>query len=187
MCAKSSKKKKRQRQTLSYPLAIRSEDNARILRTLQYLQKITNKYLHRFYQKETLELLCDSGKKAYKVLEGYQTRAGRKTRIPSRVNRGVLEITGRTLRTTGNRKNLFELLVNTFGENPVTWKYNKLIKQKNIYIKSHYIQNLGEQTENFFEEFGTYPNDFFELQHCPKLKKAMVSFAPDDGQAVRPE
>lgn len=187
MCAKSSKnKKKSQGQILSYPLAIRSEENRKIIRTLQYLQEGTKKYLREFYQKDVMELLSETGKKAYKVLEPVAPKRW-KARIPSRVNRGALEVAGRILRTVNARRNLFELLVETFGQNPDKWSYQKLIEKQQIYIKSQYISNLAEQVENFFAFHGEYPKNFFELQTSPTLHKPMISYAPDDGQAIRIE
>lgn len=181
MCAKSSKvQKKRQGQILSYPLVIRSEENCKIIRTLQYLQEGTAKYLRKFYRQDVLELLCETNKKAYKILEPMTPKRW-KTRIPSRVNRGVLEVAGRILRTVNARRNLFDLLVQTFGQNSGVWNYKKLIEKHQIYIKSQYIGNLAEQVENFFASRGEYPKTFFELQTAPTLHKPMLSYAPDDG------
>jgi len=133
-----------------------------------------------------LELLGDDTKKAYKILEP-MTPSPWDTRIPSRVNRGILEVAGRILRTVNARRNLFDLLVQTFGQNPSTWSYKKLIEKHQIYIKSQYITNISEQTQNFFLAQGEYPKDFLQLQKFPTLHHAMISYAPDDGQAIRME
>lgn len=180
------KKKKTQGQTLTYPIVLRGEGQEKIARTLHRLQEITNHYLPKNYNPETLYELGLSDKKAYKLLESNVARRWKK-KVPSRVNRGMLEITGRILRTIEDRKKLYELLVTTFGQNPVAWDYQKLIKEKGIYVKSQYIKNLAEQTENFFEVHGEYPKDFFALQSCPRLRKAMFTYAPDDGQAIQIE
>ena len=171
---------------LSYPLAIRSEVNSKIIRTLQYLQPVTKKYLRRFYEKDTLDLLSQSSKKAYKILES-MTPPRSKTRLPSRVNRGILEVSGRILRTINARRDLFDLLVQTFGPDPSRWSYKKLIQKHQVYIKSQYITNLAEQVENFFHCRDEYPVDFMQLQSHPILHNPMISYAPDDGQAIRLE
>lgn len=150
---------------------------------MHYLHSVTKKYLRKFYQKGILEELKQK-KKAYKVLETY-TPARYKKRIPSRVNRGILEVAGRILRTVNDRRKLFDFLVQTMGENPKKWSYKKIIENYHIYIKSQYITNLAEQTEKFFREHGEYPKDFWELQSYPKIGKPMISYAPDDGQAIR--
>ena len=179
-------KKKKLGQTLSYPLAIRSEANRKIIRTLLYAQAVTKKYLRNFYQKDTLDLLSDGMKKAYKLLEPL-TPSPWYSRIPSRINRGILEVAGRILRTVNARRNLFDLLVQTFGQSPDTWSYKKLIEKHQIYIKSQYITNIAEQTENFFLAQDEYPQDFLQLQTAPTLHEPMITYAPDDGQAIRVE
>lgn len=187
MCAKLFRnRKKKQGQTLSYPLAIRSEANHQIIRTLLYAQAVTKKYLCHFYQRDTLDLLGDGLKKAYKLLES-RTPSPWNTRIPSRVNRGILEVAGRILRTVNARRKLFDLLVQTFGQSPSAWSYKKLIEQQQIYIKSQYITNIAEQTKNFFLAQDEYPQDFLQLQTAPTLHDPMITYAPDDGQAIRME
>jgi len=194
------KKKAKQGQTLSYPLVLRGEDGEKIVNTLFWLKEVTNKYLGKYYKPAVLEMLSGSEKKAYKVLEPLVTSKWKK-RIPSRINRGVLEITGRVLRTINARRNLFELLSTSYGDNPCQWDYRKLIEYQGIYVKAMYVQNLAEQTENFLKRkekpakdlFGFLQNkeksgkDFFEIQARPRLKQAILSFAPDDGQAIQME
>jgi hypothetical protein len=153
---------------------------------LQYLKAITKKDLQKFYEEGVLELLSDSSKKAYKILET-MTPGWWIARVGSRVNRGVLEVCGRILRTVNARRNLFDLLLKTFGPDPSRWSYQKLIEQHQLYIKSQYISNLAEQVENFFLCRGEYPKKFFQFQDAPTLHKAMISYAPDDGQAIQME
>lgn len=178
-----SRKKRKKEDVLSFPLAIRSNNNAKIKRTLYYLHSATKQYLKKFYKQEILEELKEN-KKAYKILEPYTPVKGKK-KLPSRVNRGILEVSGRILRTINDRRNLFNLLVQKFGEDPQKWSYQKLVEQYQIYIKSQYISNLAEQVKNYQETNGKYPKDFLELQTYPKISKPMISYAPDDGQAIQ--
>ncbi len=130
-----------------------------------------------------MELLSETGR-AYKILESRTPRRW-KARIPSRINRGILEVSGRILRTVNVRRELFNLLTKTFGENPDKWSYKKLIENQRTYIKSQYISNLAGQTENYRISEGEYPKDFWELQAAPSLHNPMLSYAPDDGQAIQ--
>ena len=178
------KKKKTKGQILSFPLVIRSEANPKIKRTLWYAKKMSNKYLRKFYQRDILEHLSISKvRQSYKILEPESPRKWR-SKIPSRVNRGILEISGRILRVVNSRRNLFELMLEKFGDTPDKWSYKKLIAEHKIYVKSQYIQNLSEQAERFYLSNGQYPTDFFQLQTTPKAKAAIISYAPDDGQAI---
>ena len=178
------KKKKTKGQILSFPLIIRSEANPKIKRTLWYAKKMSNKYLRKFYQRDILEHLSISKvRQSYKILEPESPRKWR-SKIPSRVNRGILEISGRILRVVNSRRNLFELMLEKFGDTPDKWSYKKLIAEHKIYVKSQYIQNLSEQAERFYLSNGQYPTDFFQLQTTPKAKAAIISYAPDDGQAI---
>ena len=178
------KKKRTKGQILSFPLVIRSEANPKIKRTLWYAKKMSNKYLRKFYQRDILEHLSISKvRQSYKILEPESPRKWR-SKIPSRVNRGILEISGRILRVVNSRRNLFELMLEKFGDTPDKWSYKKLIAEHKIYVKSQYIQNLSEQAERFYLSNGQYPTDFFQLQTTPKAKAAIISYAPDDGQAI---
>ena len=175
-----------QMQPLTFPLPLRCppEQQKKLLATLQVTKSKANEYLQVAYTPETLQILKKSGKKAYKVLEYELAVASPK--FPSRINRGILEIVGRTLRAISERKGLFDELVN-LGIEPRKWDYSKLISKKNIYAKAQYVQNLKEQVLNYEKEHKKIPQDFFSLQACPKLHKPILTYAPDDDQALRME
>ena len=169
--------------TLSYPLPIRAE-REKITRTLQLAKGLANRYLEHMYNEETLTHLAQSSRKAYKVLEPIISKKVRN--IPSRLNRGILEVVGRTLRSVNERKKIFEAL-SELGHDPSKWNYRQLIEKKNIYAKAEYVRNLAEQTQNYIQASHHFPEDYFELQGCPQVKVAALTYAPDDNQAIRIE
>ena len=175
------KKRKGVWQTLTYPLPIRGQSVECLLCTLSHTQAVANEYLKQGYNRLILQSLRDSGKKAYKILEPLLPRpAG----LPSRVNRGILEVTGRTLRAISDRQYLFEQLLSL--DMAVTqWDYRALIADRDLYKKSQYVANLREQTLNYIAKHGIPPEDFFQLQPSPRLHRSIISYAPDDGQALR--
>jgi putative transposase len=182
---KKSKKKKGSEQTLSYPLPIRCAQKAKIIETLNLTQSATNKYLWQGYEEEILNELQEKRKKAYKILEPLIGKSLPGEKLPSRINRGTLEIAGRILRTVNNRKILFDALMK-LDRDPETWNYKRLIDEQQLFIKSQYIQNIKEQTLNFVDKNLCLPDDFFELQeNAPRLYKPIFSYAPDDGQAIK--
>jgi len=146
---------------LSFPLPIRQKGKEKIIETLVLAQKFTNEYLVHGYDEDVIYSLSESRKKAYKVLE--PILSGKLLqKIPSRINRGILEVTGRTLRMITARKNLFDTLFE-MDNNPDKWDYRKLIEEKEIYVKSQWVKNLQEQTNNFIEKECCLPRDFFDL------------------------
>ncbi|MFQ6042131.1 MAG: zinc ribbon domain-containing protein [Candidatus Poribacteria bacterium] len=167
-------------QTLSYPIAIRCKRNKQIINTLFFFRKVINFYLRQFFNKISIEKL-DEKKYAYKCLEKIAIQ--RRYYIPSRINRGLLEIAGRILRSIKDRRELYSLLLE-LSNDPGEWDYKRLIK-KEIYKKSQYVENLKEQALNYIKENETLPSDYLDLISPPNLKRGMISFAPDDGQAIR--
>lgn len=178
-----NKKTKKHVETLSYPIALRTEHNEQIVKLLKIAQKVANQRLRQGYKSETLDELKESKKKAYKVLEPILKVNARK-KLSSRLNRGVLEVVGRTLRAINDKRELFRHLLD-LGSEPQKWNYKKLIKEKGIFAKAEYVKNIAEQTANFIEKNKSLPSDFIQLQKCPKIRKAMISYAPDDGQAIK--
>lgn len=168
------------KEILCYPLPIRTEKE-KLIKTLFIFQKITNEYLQKLYKEDILISLKNNKLKSYKILEQIEKRP---KYIASRINRCILESCGRILRSVNERKELFEILIN-FSKDPKQWNYQKLIKEKNIYKKAFYIENLKEQTLRFMKEKGKLPLNFFELQKCPTMKKPIITYAPDDGQAIQ--
>ena len=179
--AKKNIKKRGNVEILSYPLPIR-EETKKITNTLKLVKALENRYLQIFYNEDVLDQLKSSGKKAYKVLESLMP-LGMRGKIPSRINRGILEISGRVLRSINERRVLYHHLLE-LGNIPKKWNYRKLITAKNIYAKAEYVRNLAEQTQNYIDAMGHLPENYMEMQAVPQLKKPMISYAPDDGQAI---
>ena len=128
-------------------------------------------------------MLAKKKLKAYKILEKITPNTGRK-KLPSRINRGALEIVGRTLRSLNERAKLFECL-KEIDDNPESWDYQKLIDEKGIYAKGQYIRNIAEQAQNYLEKHDQLPETYLEMQKCPQIHKGILSYAPDDGQAIQ--
>lgn len=170
-------------ETLSYPIPLRCEHQEKIVRLLKLVQKVGQRRMRQAYKKEILDALKEKGKKAYKILEPLLEVKARK-KLTSRLHRGVLEVVGRTLRSINQRRELFEEL-KSVSEDPEKWDYRKLIKAKGVYAKAEYVKNLAEQTINFKKKNEKLPEDFMELQGRPKMHNAMISYAPDDGQAIQ--
>ena len=144
-------------QILAYPIPVRTaskkatKENATKLRnTLKLARVMANYYLKGLYNNEILELVSNSRKKSYKELEGLVP--SRQAKVPSRINRGILEIVGRTLRSIQARKALYEAL-QCLGNDPEKWNYRRLIEEKGIFAKSQQVNNLAEQTQNYIKEY----------------------------------
>jgi len=171
-------------QTLSYPIAIYSEKNKQLIDTLFFFRKVINFYVRQFFDSSSLSELRKN-KYAYKCLE--KRAENKRYYIPSRINRGLLEIAGRILRQVENRRDLYSLL-SSLSKDPEDWDY-KLLKEKDIYRKSQYIENLKEQALNYLQELtiDSLPDDYLDICKTPRLKNGIISYAPDDGQAVKLE
>jgi hypothetical protein len=122
-------------ETLTYSIPLYTEKNKEILSTLSVAKKAENYYLRKLNKKETLFSLQNSSLPAYKLLE--PKIKNKKLYIPSRINRGILEITGRILRQQNDRESLFSLLVSC-SKGPQKWDFSLLKEKKNIYKKSQY-------------------------------------------------
>jgi len=179
-CQKKAKNKKKW-QTLCYPIPIKT-NTKKIADMLELVKQASNKYLRKYCNEEILNSLEQGTKRAYKILED---KIINEQKLPSRINRGALEITGRTLRGFNDRKTLYELLLKVEPD-PNKWDYKKLIKQEQIYKKSQYVVNLKEQMLNFIAK-NEFPENYFQLQKPPKIKNAIITYAPDDGQAIKIE
>ncbi|MFQ6052495.1 MAG: zinc ribbon domain-containing protein, partial [Candidatus Hydrothermarchaeota archaeon] len=125
----------------------------------------------------------EKNKYAYKCLE--KRVENKRYYIPSRINRGLLEIAGRMLRSLKDRRELYSLLKET-GKEPQDWDY-ELLKKDSLYRKSQYIENLKEQALNYLKENDSLPEDYLDLVDFPKLKNGMITYSPDDGQAIKLE
>ncbi|MEA3422063.1 MAG: transposase, partial [Acidobacteriota bacterium] len=166
-------------QILSYPIAIRGEYQKKIINTLFFFRKVVNFYLRQFYSDKVIEKL-DERRYAYQYLENI---ASQNYYIPSRVNRGLLEIAGRILRSLKDRRELYSFLLETEKE-PQDWS-SLLLKKKDIYRKSQYIENLKEHALNYLKDNDSLPDDFLDLTRVPQMKNGMITFAPDDENAIK--
>ena len=84
-----------------------------------------------------------------------------------------MEIVGRTLRAINDRKEIFEELV-VIEADPSKWSYKKLIKHKEIYKKSQYIENIKEQTINYILKNEKLPESYYDIQKTPELKQSII-------------
>ncbi|WP_173013100.1 zinc ribbon domain-containing protein [Candidatus Uabimicrobium amorphum] len=175
-------------QVLAYPIVIEEKKVAEKLReTLEYVQQKSNEYLE-FAHENRLYNVFDKNKSkySYKVLEPIFVKLYRQSKLPSRINRGVLEIVGRTMRQVRDRKRVFDLLMKK-TQDPKKWT-SKLLVKDGIYIKIDYIKNIKEQVINYKRKNNNeLPQDFYALQKPPKVKKKILTYAPDDGQAIKIE
>lgn len=177
-----SKKQKTKELHLSYPLVLESEENQALLRTLSLSKRAINYYFKKSYSEQTFNQLSTSRSQAYKVLEPMVKP--RRNHLPSRVQRGLLEIVGRTYRTLNHRKQLFEEL-QSLDADPSSWDLDLLKQHGKRYRKTQEIQNLAEQTLNYQQKNQTSPKTYFDVQGYPALKHGVLSYAPDDGQAIQ--
>ena len=152
-------KGKENKQILTYPIPVRADEAIvkKLEKTLKLARVVANHYLEIFYQKEWLErieeITIESEKKAYKDLEPLAPE--RNKNLPSRINRGILEIVGRALRSIQARKALYRALV-SLDNDPARWDYRRLIDTKGIFAKSEYVHNLAEQTQNYLAQFSPW-------------------------------
>ncbi|WP_372364940.1 zinc ribbon domain-containing protein [Candidatus Uabimicrobium sp. HlEnr_7] len=172
-------------QVLAFPIPIKNKEVAEKLReTLAYVQEKANEYLE-FAHKNKLYSVFDgnNSKYSYKVLEPIFVKLYKKSKMPSRINRGVLEIVGRTMRQVRDRMRVFNLLMKETND-PKKWT-NKLLIKNEIFEKAHYVKNIREQVINYKRKHRNIPEDFYALQKPPKVKKKILTYAPDDGQAIK--
>lgn len=151
------------------------------------MQRKADEYLEFAYENKLYDILEKSkSKHAYKVLEPVFSVLLTKTNyIPSRINRGILEIVGRTLRSLKTRKDVFELL-NSLADDPKQWN-GKLLKKHGVFANLEYVKNIKQQVVNYKRKHGKLPLDFYQLQKPAKLKTQILTYAPDDGQAIQME
>ena len=174
-------------QVLAFPIPIRCEETIKKLReTLDYVQKKTNEYLEFAHEHKLYDVFAEEkGKYAYKILEPIFVEMYRKSQFPSRINRGVLEIVGRTMRQVRDRKSLFCKLISICSD-PKKWT-SRLLQKEGLFVKEEYVKNLKEQVINYRRKHNELPKDFYELQKAPKVKEKILTYAPDDKQAIKIE
>jgi len=169
---------------LTYPIAIYGEKNKQIINTLFFFRHVINFYLRKLTNEEIIEGKLSETKFAYKCLENIAKN--KRYYIPSRINRGLLEIAGRIERTIKDRRELYSLLLE-IEKDPENWDYKLLIENLSVYKKSQYVENLKEQAINYLQnnDDGILPDDYLNLSKIPRLKNGIISYAPDDGQAIK--
>ena len=167
--------------TKTYPIAIRCSYNSQIINTLFFFRHVINFYLRQFFKKEAIGKL-DEKKFAYKCLEN--VAENKRYYIPCRINRGLLEIVGRILRTVKDRRELY-LLLSKIEEEPEKWDYKLLVESNDVYKKSQYVENIKEQAKNYKDFNDSLPDDYLNLAKAPRLKNGMISYSPDDEQAIK--
>ena len=123
--------------------------------------------------------------KAYKILEPEFRELNQEERVPSRVNRCLLEEVGRIFRAQLDRKEIYDKL-KKLRSDPKKWNYRILMKE-GIFVKAEYVTNIKEQALNFRRKNERDAKDYYELQKAPQMKKEFLTYAPDDGQAMQME
>lgn len=171
-------------QILSYPLAVRCEQQKLITDTLRFVRKRINHYLKMAYENQMLDLFdTDDDKKAYKILEPWLSPLQKKEDgLPSRIFRCMLEVIGRTLRALRDKKLVFDALL-AITPDPKRWNY-RLLLAKNMFVKAEYVKNLSQQTCKFVHKNKRLPNSFYEMQSTPELEGDFLTYAADDEQAI---
>lgn len=186
MATKKATKKPSSKTTeiLSYPIVLRGPIEQHLLKLLDKAKQVGQEYLQCGYCDDILAILQKSGR-AYHLLEplGMYQRMAIQHKLPSRVNRGILEVAGQTLRAVGDRKRVFDEL-QALGIPVEEWNYQKL-QVKDVYEKSQYVENIKEAVLRFIAKNQRPPENFWELQPHPKRQNAKITYSPDDGQAIQ--
>lgn len=187
MCEQESKRGTVTR--LSYPLRLPDELQAPAVALLTYAlpheQQVVDELWPRLDEVDQIK-----GKHIWKTLEGWLPRP---EGVPSRPWRCILERGGRVLRAQANRKRVFDLLLpvlkdehledgNAAGDAALTvLAYQLRGELDSNREKIGYLVNLIEQIANSYTEHGKLPEDYYELQGQPVLKRPQLPLAADDG------
>jgi len=151
-----------------FPIPIKNKEIAgKLSETLAYVQEKANEYLEFAHKKKLYTVFDENNSKySYKVLEPIFAKLYKKSKMPSRINRGVLEIVGRTMRQIRDRMRVFDLLMKETND-PKKWTNKLLIKNK-IFEKVDYVKNIREQVIGYKRKHRNMPEDFYALQKPPK-------------------
>ncbi|MCG2796739.1 MAG: transposase [Actinomycetia bacterium] len=171
--------------TRSYDYRLPREAQTDCLRTLDFLLPVENNLIEKLWSEGFLKQLknCDT-KQVWKWLE---PQLKRPKNVPSRIWRGVLEQIGRVLRTQANKQDLFYFLKGiTTDESQWCWQLCRDNGRR--LVRANYIYSLKEAVERYKTiNDNKFPENYFDFTRCPKLKNGILTYAPDDGQAIRSE
>lgn len=67
---------------------------------------------------------------------------------------------------------------------PKKWKVS-LLKEEHNFVKTEYVKNIKEQVINYNRKHQKLPEDFYDLQKPAQLKEKILTYAPDDKQAIK--
>lgn len=170
--------------TRSYDYRLPKDIQADCLRTLDFLLPTENNLIEQLWSEDFLEQLKDNcnTKQVWKWLE---PQVKRPSNVPSRIWRGVLEQVGRILKTQADKQDLFYFLKGiTTDESQWCWQLCK--DNGRQFVKANYIYSLKEAVEGHKQKHDAkFPDNYFNITRCPKLKNGIITYAPDDGQAIR--
>lgn len=171
--------------TRSYDYRLPKDIQTDCLRTLYFLLPVENNLLEQFWSEDFLKALkgCET-KQVWKWLE---PQLERPSNIPSRIWRGVLEQVGRILRTQADKQDLFYFLKELTTDES-KWCWQLCCDNGRRFVKANYIYALKDVVERYKEKNdGRFPETYFDITKCPKMKNGIVTYAPDDGQAIKYE
>lgn len=170
--------------TRSYDYRLPKEVQADCLRTLDLALKIENQLLKSLWAEGLLKELHASCDARY-VWKWLEKRLERPETLPSRVWRGILEQVGRILRVQADRQNLFYFL-KTITENEQEWSWQLCADNGRRFVKANYIYALKEAVERHKAKHdGSFPESYVDITRRPELKNGIITYAPDDGQAIK--
>jgi putative transposase len=175
--------KKTNTTTLAYDIRLPKEVQYLSLQTLGFILPVENVLIERFWSEEKLKELKETitTKQVWKHLEGILDRPAE---IPSRVWRGILEVVGRTILAQAERMELFYFLKGiTTNEKEWCWQLCK--DNGKPFVKANYIYLLKDAVEVYRKKNDRFPDSYFDIARKPELKNGLLTYAPDDGQAIR--
>lgn len=172
--------------TRSYDYRLPREVQADCLRTLDFIGPVENSLIESLWSEEFLQDLgstCNT-KYAWKWLE---KRTRRPDGLPSRVWRGILEQVGRTLKSQANRRELFYFLKG-ITQDEGQWCWQLCADNGRRFTKANHVYSLKEAVERYRRKHdGVFPETYFEIARRPGFRDGVLTYAPDDGQAIRCE
>jgi len=169
--------------TRAYNYRLPKEVQEDALRTLDFVLSKENDLISKLWNEDFLKAInLTLPKHIGRWMENYLDRP---KDIPSRVWRGILEQVGRVLRSQADKKELFYFLKNiTTDEQQWCWQLCK--DNGKPFVKANYIYSLKNAVEKYKEKHnGEFPNSYFDITQCPKFKNGILTYAPDDGQAIK--
>ena len=188
--------------TQSYPLKLPQQGELRV--QLDYLKELAlqagQQLLERLWSEEWLEILSESTKKAYKVINEQQVQLihqGQPLYLPSRIRRCIAEWVGRILRSQAERMRCYSDVLRIVQITGVEGSLDSLVRivaQTLVNFEGKYYRRaLIRQTLRTFR--GYYYKLGLDLEVLttipytvivnPTLWSFVLPYAPDDGQAIQ--